>query len=96
MRPYWTYDQRLLVQGYEQSEYIPRLLVQRHEKGKGKGKNSVNEVTTPTESTATTIGGTASTSQIARITQDDSLHRTVPMEENGNEEYETGYVLATI
>ena len=43
-------------------------------KGKGKGKNSVNEVTTPTESTATTLGGTtASTSQIARITQDDSL-----------------------
>ena len=61
-------------------------------KGKGKGKNSVNEVT---ESTVTPTGGTtASTSQIARITQDDSLYRIVPMEENDNEEYETGYVLA--
>ena len=48
-------------------------------KGKGKGKNSVNEVTTPTESTPTPPGGN-STSQISRITQEDTWDRPVPME----------------
>ena len=60
-------------------------------KGKGKAKNSVNEVATLTESTIIPTGGT-STSQIARITQDDALYRIVPKEEKDNEEYETGYV----
>ena len=62
-------------------------------KGKGKGKNSVNEVKTPTESTPTG-GTTASTSQIARITQDDTWDR--PHSRNEDEEYETGYVLTAI
>ena len=64
-------------------------------KGKGKGKNSVNEVTTPTESTPTPPGGN-STSQISRITQDDTWDRSVPMDEDEDDEYETGYILAAI
>ena len=64
-------------------------------KGKGKGKNSVNEVTTPTESTPTPPGGN-STSQISRITQDDTWDRPVPMDEDEDDEYETGYILAAI
>ena len=64
-------------------------------KGKGKGKNSVNEVTTPTESTPTPPGGN-STSQISRITQDDTWDRPVPMDEDEDEEFETGYILAAI
>ena len=63
-------------------------------KGKGKGKNSVNEVTTPTESTTTPPGGN-STSQISRITQDDTWDRPVPMDEDEDDEYETGYILAS-
>ena len=51
------------------------------DKGKSKGKNSVNEVTTPTESTPTPPGGN-STSQISRITQDDTWKRPVPMDED--------------
>ena len=59
---------------------------------KGKGKNSVNEVT---ESTVTpTRGTTSSTSQISRITQDDTWDRPHP--QNADEEYGTGYVSATI
>ena len=47
-------------------------------KGKGQSKNSVNEVTTPTESATTPPVGT-SASQISRITQDgDIWHRPVP------------------
>ena len=64
-------------------------------KGKGKGKNSVNEVTTPTESTPTPPGGN-STSQISRITQDDTWNRPVPMDEDEDDEFETGYILAAI
>ena len=64
-------------------------------RGKGKGKNSVNEVTTPTESTATPPGGN-STSQISRITQDDTWDRLVTMDEDEDEGYETGYILAAI
>ena len=64
-------------------------------KGKGKGKNSVNEVTTPTESTPTPPGGN-STSQISRITQDDTWNRPVPMDEDEGDEFETGYILAAI
>ena len=64
-------------------------------KGKGKGKNSVNEVTTPTESTPTPPGGN-STSQISRITQDDTWDRRVPMDEDEDDEFETGYILAAI
>ena len=55
----------------------------------------MNDVTTPIESIITPTGGT-STSQIAQITQDDSLYRIVPMEENNNEEYETGCILAAV
>ena len=64
-------------------------------KGKGKGKNSVNEFTTPTESTVTQTGG-ASTSQISRITQDDTWDRPVLLDEDQDEVYETGYVLAAL
>ena len=64
-------------------------------KGKGKGKNSVNEVTTPTESTTTPPVGT-SASQISRITQDDTKDGPVSMDEDEEEDYETGYILAAI
>ena len=64
-------------------------------KHKGKGKNSVNEVTTSTESKETPAGG-ISFSQISRITQDDTLDRPVPVDEDVDEEYETGYILAAI
>ena len=65
-------------------------------KGKGKGKckgtNSVKEVT---ESTVTPTGGTtSSTTQISRITQDDTWDRPHP--QNADEEYETGHLSATI
>ena len=50
-------------------------------KGKSKGKNSANEVTTPTEPTVTPAGGT-STSQISRITQDDTWDRPVAVDED--------------
>ena len=63
---------------------------------KGKGRNSVNEVTTPTESTTTPPVGT-STSQISRITQDtDTWDRPVSMDEDEDESCETGYILAPI
>ena len=55
----------------------------------------MNEVTTLTESTTTPSVGT-STSQILRITQDDIGDRPVPMDEDEDEDYETGYILATI
>ena len=64
-------------------------------KGKGKGKSGVNEVTTPTESAPVPPGGN-STSQISRITQDDTWNRLVPMDEDEDDEFETGYILATI
>ena len=64
-------------------------------KDKGKGKNSVNEITTPTRSTVTPTGGTTtSTSQISRITQNDTWDH--PHIQNADEEYRTGYVSATI
>ena len=34
--------------------------------------------------------------QISRITRDDTWNRPVPMDEDEDEEYEAGYVLATI
>ena len=57
-------------------------------KGKGKGKSGVNEVTTPTESAPVPLGGN-STSQISRITQDDTWNRLVPMDEDEDDEFET-------
>ena len=60
-----------------------------------KERNSVNEDTNPTELMVTLSGGT-STSQISRITQDDIWDRLVPMDEDEDEEYETGYILAAI
>ena len=64
-------------------------------KGKGKGKSGVNEITTPTES-APVPPGVNSTSQISRITQDDTWNRLAPMDEDEDDEFETGYILATI
>ena len=64
-------------------------------KGKGKGKSSVNEVTTPTESTPVPPGGN-STSQISRITRDDTWNRLVSMDKDEDDEFKTGYILATI
>ena len=64
-------------------------------KSKGKGKSGVNEVTTPTESAPVPPGGN-STNQISRITQDDTWNRLVPMDEDEDDEFETGYILATI
>ena len=55
----------------------------------------MNKVTTPTESTTTPAGGT-STSQISRITQDDTWDRPVQRDEDEDEEYEAGYILAAI
>ena len=63
--------------------------------GKGNGKNSVNEVTTPTESTTTATGGN-STSQISRITEDETWDSPVTMDEGEDEGYETGYIVAAI
>ena len=63
---------------------------------KGKGKNSVNEVTTPTESKTTPPVGT-STRKISRITQDtDAWDRPVHMDEDEDEGCETVYILAPI
>ena len=53
-------------------------------KGEGKGKNSVNEVTTPTESVTTPPVGT-SASEISRINQD-----------TDTSDYAAGYILAAI
>ena len=64
-------------------------------KGKSKGKNSVSEVTTSAESTVTPSGGTY-TSQISRVTQDDTWDRPVPVDEDEDEEYKAGYVLAAV
>ena len=64
-------------------------------KGKRKGKNSVKEIATPTESTVTPTGGTTkNTSQIWRITQNDTWDH--PHTQNSDEEYKTGYISATI
>ena len=64
--------------------------------GKGKGKNSVNEATNQRESTTTTPPSGNSTRQISRITQDDTWDRPVTMDEDEEEGYETGYILAAI
>ena len=64
-------------------------------KGKGKRKTSVNEVTAPTESTTTPPVGT-SASQISRISQDNTWHRPVPVDEDEDESYETGYILTAV
>ena len=64
-------------------------------KAKAEERNSVNEVTTPTESTPTPPGGNC-TSQISRITQDDTWDRPVTMDEDEDDEFETEYILAAI
>ena len=64
--------------------------------GKGKSKNSVIEVTTPTESTTTTPPVGTSASQISRVTQDDTWDSPVLMDEDEDEGRETGYILAAI
>ena len=55
----------------------------------------MSKVTTPTESTTTPPAGN-STSQISRITQDDTWDRPVTVDEDEDEGYETGYILAAI
>ena len=55
----------------------------------------MSEVTTSAESTVTPSGGTF-TSQISRVTQDDTWDRIVPVDEDDDEEYEAGYVLAAV
>ena len=66
------------------------------EKDKGKGKSSVHEIATPTESVTTSSVG-PSTSQISRATQDtNTLDRPVTMDEDEDEEYEIGFFFAAM
>ena len=64
-------------------------------KDTSKGSAPNNKGTTPTESTPSPPGGN-STNQISRITQDDTWDRFVPLDDDEDDEFETGYILAVI
>ena len=69
-------------------------------KGKGKGQRQREEQCERSHNSDRvdddSIRRELSTSQISRITQDDTWDRLVPMDEDEDDEYETGYILAAI
>ena len=85
VRTCWTHGQRLLVQGNEQGQCRTQQQGQARQRQRQR-KHSVNEITTPTESTTTPPVG-PSASQISRITQDDTRDRPVPTDEDEDESF---------
>ena len=64
--------------------------------GKGKGKNSVNEITTPTESVMTQSTAPSVETLARQIWRVATWDRPASMDEDKDEEYETGSVCASI